>query len=219
MYRPIASRFVGVSRPLSTWVILLTWMPIWGCSPSTERPEPIPLYAQEQYVAGMVALHEARFEEAEKAAREAVAQAPDYVDGQVLLAETLLKQGKTSEAATLLDALIERHPHAPAPWTLRGMVHELNGDLPRAQQLYRSAQATYDTANLTREQAEELAVVSYLALGRLAGFKVLDDAHERFPGDHQLMVTRSQIAQDQRDFFLQRARPEPPAPVTDSSKE
>lgn len=177
------------------------------------------MYAQEQYVAGMVALHEDRFEEAEKAAREAVAQAPDYIDAQVLLAETLLKQGKANEAATLLDTLIERHPNAPAPWTLRGMMHELGGDLPRAQQLYRSAQATYDTANLTREQAEELAVVSYLAFGRLAGFKVLDEAHERFPDDHQLKVTRSQIAQDQRDFFLQRARPEPPAPVTDSNKE
>ncbi len=150
--------------------------------------------------------HELNYAEAETAARAALGQAPDYVEAQVLLAEALFKQGRTDEATSTLDACIAASPASPDPLVLRGVAYELAGELPRAQELYRRAQASYDTSRLTREQAAAYATVSYLALGRLAGFKVLDEAQARFPGDHQLNVLRSQISQDQRAYFLQRAK-------------
>lgn len=180
-----------------------------ACSqPQGDPVKHVPLYAQEQYVAGVVALHELRLADAETAARESLGQAPDYVEAQVLLAEALFKQGNADEAIATLDASIAASPSSPDPLVLRGMAHELAGELPKAQELYRRAQASYDTTRLTREQAAAYATVSYLALGRLAGFKALDEAQERFPGDHQLKVLRSQISQDQRAYFLQRAKAE-----------
>lgn len=178
-----------------------------GAAPTAKAPV-VPLYAQDRYVDGIVAMHKQDFPAAETAAREALKEAPDFVDAHLLLAESLFRQGQEADGIAVLDDVDRLAPGRPEPLLLRGMLTELRGELPKAQEFYRQARASYDTGTMTREQALNYAIASYLAAGRLAGFQAVDDLLEKTPEDQELRVLRSQISQDQRAFFLQRVKPE-----------
>ncbi len=177
-----------------------------ACTPKPS-PSAIPLYAQEQYIDGRVALHGADDATAETAARAAIAESPDFYDAHVLLAEALFRLNREAEALDSLDTAEQLNPARPTAWLLRGMARERGGDLPGAQEFYQRARGLYDTAKPEREQRLEFATASYLALGRLAGFQAIDPLLEANPEDQEAKVLRSQISQDQRVFFLDRVSP------------
>jgi len=188
--------------------LLATLLVVAGCSAAPEpKASPIPLYAQDRYVDARVALHKQDLSAAERAAREALKEAPDFVDARLVLAEVLLRRGKTKDGLAELDELDRIKPGLPEPSLLRGMQAELRGDLPKAQEFYQQARASYDTANMSREQALDHATASYLAQGRLAGFQALDALMKKYPEDPEAQVMRSQITDDNRAFFLERVNP------------
>lgn len=171
------------------------------------KASPIPLYAQDRYVEARVALHKLDLSAAERAAREALKEAPDFVEARLVLAEALLRRGKERDGLAELEELERIKPGLPEPNLLRGMLAEQRGDLPKAQEFYQQARASYDTATMTREQALDHATASYLAQGRLAGFQALDALMEKYPEDPEAQVMRSQITGDNRTFFLDRVKP------------
>ncbi len=192
------------SRQLCVSLVLF----LVGCGGAPEpKTSPIPLFSQDRYVDARVALHKLDLSAAERAAREALKEAPDFVDARLVLAEVLLRRGKTKDALAALDELDRIKPGLPEPSLLRGMQAELRGDLPKAQEFYQQARASYDIANMTREQALDHATASYLAQGRLAGFQALDALMKKYPDDPEAQVMRSQISDDNRAFFLERVKP------------
>jgi len=172
------------------------------------------LYAKDQYVAGRVAQKSGDYAAAEKAARETLKEEPQFVDGYILLAESCLKQGNTLDGMEALNQAEALAPERPEPTLLKGMLYELLNNLPEAQKFYRRARDSYDTDNMTREQALQHATASYLAMGQLAGFQAVDKFLAEHPEDQEARVLRSQISEDHRPWFLSRITPEFPATET-----
>jgi tetratricopeptide (TPR) repeat protein len=183
-------------------------LPLSCSSPTPRTTEHVSLYARDQLVAGLVALHKREYASAEAAARAAMEDAPKLMEAHLLLVEALLKQGREEDGRAALNELAALAPHRPEPHLLMGMLTERSGDLPAAADLYQRARDTYDTGRLQRDQMVDYVAACFLARGRLSGFEAVRLVQERFGKDATTTQLHEQISRDNRDWFLNRVMPD-----------
>lgn len=190
---------------------------ITGCGPSATpaaSATEYKLYARDQVEASRTAFLAADYAVAEKAAREAIGEEPEWSLPRELLARALAKQGRSEDAEKALRDAMAAQPDAPTPRYLLGLLLELRGDTAAANALYREARERYDADPGDAETGIERAVVEYLSRGRLAGLAAMQALRERFPGNPRIGMIEAQIRERQRDLFLtdMRAAADAPAP-------
>jgi tetratricopeptide (TPR) repeat protein len=124
-----------------------------------------------------VAMAEGRADEAMAAQAQWIAQRPDDLDAQVVLAEMRIDAGEFEAAADGLRALLERDGQDPRAWFLLGKSAILHGEprqavedhLVRALVLYKRGRSTFGEAETTNAMG-----VAYSRLGQV------EDAGEQY---------------------------------------
>jgi Flp pilus assembly protein TadD len=146
---------------------------------------------------GVLAASLGRVEEAERAYREALARAPEFVPAYVNLADLYRTLARDDEGERLLREGLTVVPDSPELW------HSLGLLLARAQRTPEALDA------LARAAASETATARYLYVYGVAldstgdtrrALEVLEDAHRSHPGDREILLALATIHRDRGSY-------------------
>lgn len=179
-----------------------------GCAPEASPPGAYTpnAYAVEQNSAALDAMRAGDLETALERANAAVGDDPDFREAWCNKANILGQLGRFDEAAAILENVTRRWPEFAQALVFQGIYLERLGRTNAADACYNRAAdlfaAETENENAPPEIIMCLAVAEFLARGKVAGLRVINELLNTFPNYTAAHLVRRRIAEGDRDFFM-----------------